>query len=115
MDCYITNGRDGAKLPTYLNKENTLYYPEQRMTTHDCLHSGRPSGLHIVTDNLFLVGLYDKNEVFIWRNGEWTNPKCQTFAASFSYNLSEVFDYDNTIPKAIVDGKITNIMGFNRK
>jgi len=111
-NCYVTNPKDGSTYPSELNKENTLFYPESGMTTEQCFKSSRPRDFHIVTDCPFLVSLYSREEVFIWREGKWINPKFQTYGSSFSMIISEVFDYDHTIPQAVVSRKgVTNCMG----
>jgi hypothetical protein len=115
MNCYVTHPRSGSVLPEELTKDNTLFYPESRMSTDDCFRSSVPSDFHIVTDNVFLVSLYSTKEVFIWRNNKWVHPEIQTYGASYTMIIDYVFDYGTTIPTAILNGKTTNCMGRNRK
>lgn len=116
MNCYVTNPKDGSSYPPELNKDNTLFYPEAGMTTMDYFKSSRPRDFHIVTDCPFLVGLYDRKEVFIWRDGKWINPTFQTYGCSYSIIFDDVFGYTNTIPQAVIDGKkVTNCMGHGIK
>lgn len=118
MNCYVFNPRAGYPLPEGVNKQNTLFYPEQSMTMQDQFHTSKPKDYHILTDSPFLVPLYDKKEVFIWdKEGEdWRNPDFQTYACSFNYIIMELFDYSNTIPQGCIDFRlVTNCMGKNRK
>jgi hypothetical protein len=114
-DCYVTNHQDGAELPPELNKDNTLFHPEARMTSDDCFKTSRPAFLHIVTDCPFLVPLYETRHVWIWRDGKWVHPDFNTFGCSYSIIIDEIFGYTRSIPQAILDGKTTNCMGYNRK
>lgn len=112
MNCYVSNPRDGSQYPSELNKENTLFYPEAGMTFHDQCHSSRPRDFHIVTDSPFLVGLYDRKEVFIWKGGKWVNPEIQTYGASFNLIIDVIFGITSSIARATLDGKTTNCMGY---
>jgi hypothetical protein len=116
MNCYVCNSRSSAIYPLELNKDNTLFYPENRMSTMDCFKITRPKDFHIVTDSPFLVGLYDRKEVFVWKNNKWINPDIQTFGASYSIIIQDIFGYNNTIPQTIIKSdECTNCMGFDRK
>jgi len=112
MKCYIASQNRNFDLPPELNKENTLYYPESSMSTNDLLNTGVPLDYNIVTDCHFLIPLYDKYDVFIFENGHWVNPDMQTFGRS--YNLI-LFDFwkGKSIPNAIFNGVITNVMGHS--
>jgi hypothetical protein len=115
-DCYVMNVCSGAVLPDEVNnKDATIFYPETRMTTEECFKTSRPSEYHIVTDCPFLVSLYETRHVWIWRDGKWIHPDFNTFGASYSMIIMNLFDYPNTIPQAIINGKTTNCMGYNRK
>lgn len=113
MNCYIASQKRIYDLPNHLNKENTLYFPETIMTTIDMLFSSRPSEFHIVTDCHFLVSLYDRTEVFIYNkeNEQWENPDIQTYGRSYDLILSELWKYNSSIPMAIINGEVTNVMG----
>ena len=116
MNCYVTSPKAHSILPEELNKDNTLYYPESRMTTDQCFKTSRPSEYHIVTDSPFLISLYDYNEVFIWIKNKWINPKIQTYGTSYNIIISEIFDYNNSIPQAVINSnKVNNCMGYNIK
>jgi hypothetical protein len=105
-------------LPPELNKDNTLFFPEASMTTREQLSSGKPSEFHIVTDSPFLVSLYGCDEVYYWsvQRQKWVNPNFQTRACSYGRILmSELFDARTDIPTALLDGKTTNVMGYEIK
>ena len=111
--CFVASQKRDYDLPSFLNKGNTIYFPETEMTTNELLHTGRPNGFNIVTDSHFLVGLYDCDEVYYYdgKLKEWINPDFQTLGTSYNIILHKLWKYKNTIPKAILDGEITNIMG----
>lgn len=115
MKCYITNPMSGSIYPSELNKDNTLFYPESRMTFDEQLNSGRPDEYHIVTDSPFLVGLYSDEDVYYWKDGQWVNPNFQTYGCSYNMIMSRLFACKYSIPRAVLDGEITNIMGYNIK
>jgi hypothetical protein len=89
-----------------------LFYPEAGMTTLQCFQTSRPRDYHIVTDCPYLVGLYDMQEVFIWKKGKWVNPDFQTYGCSFNLITMKLFGFTSTIPQAVLDGKTTNCMGY---
>lgn len=115
MNCYVTNPRSNAEYPSELTKDNTLFYPESKMTTFQCFTTSRPRDFHIVTDCPFLVSLYDKKEVFIWKDDKWANPDFQTYGTSYSIIIDDIFEYGRSIPQAVIDGKTTNCMGYATK
>ena len=115
MNCYITNPKQMCEYPKELNKDNTLFYPESGMTTIEKHSTGVPEHYHIVTDEPMFVALYDKRNVFYWEDGEWKNPKIQTFGTSLSIILLEFFNITYSIPLAVVNGNITNVMGHPLK
>jgi len=110
MNCYVSNPKNGATLPSDVNKNNTLFYPENGMTTGELFTTTIPENLHIVTDNPFFVPLYKREEVFIWENNEWINPEMQTYGSSYSRIINRLFD-GREMPRAVLDGTITNCMG----
>lgn len=113
MFCYVHNWRSKAELPKFLTLENTLFYPEKIMTTYQRHTSGVPRDFHIVTDAADLVALYPREEVFIWCNdtNRWTNPFIQTYGADIEVIRREFFGINYSIPRAVADGKTTNVMG----
>lgn len=65
MNYYVTNPYAGSVYPEFLNKENTLFYPEGGMTTEQMHKTARPKDYHIVTDCHLLVSLYSGNEYLL--------------------------------------------------
>ncbi len=114
MHCYVCHPKSGAKLPLdKLNNDNTLFYPEKTMSTHQQCTSGRPADYHIVTDSIFLVGLYSREEVFMWDGRRWVHPNVQTYGANFETILFHVFNYTGGISGAVISNKLTtNVMGY---
>jgi hypothetical protein len=114
MNCYIKSQDSDAVLPAGINKDNALFYPENAMTTQEMFTSTVPQNLHIITDSPFLIPLYKKSEVFIWKNNEWINPDMQTYGASYEYVIKRLFN-GGDIPKSVLDGTVTNCMGYKLK
>lgn len=117
MYCYVNNPKSGVKIPASLTLDNTLFYPEKAMTTYERHTSGVPSEFNIMTDAPELVALYDREEVFIWCKDRerWVHPDIQTYAADIMVIRQELFGINSAIPRATIDGKITNIMGHGIK
>ncbi len=116
MNCYVTHPTKKSKLPVDLDKDNTLFYPESRMTTEQCFKTSRPKDYHIVTDCPFLISLYSREEVFLWKNGNWENPNIQTYGTSYNLIIDVIFGYEYSIPQAVISKKgVTNCMGYSIK
>lgn len=109
--CFVYNPYKPYQLPEELNKDNTLYYPETRMTFDQLMTTGRPDGYNIVTDCPYLVPLYKEEEVFYYKDGEWVNPERQTYGTSYELIAQRFWGKTNSIPHAVIDGNVTNIMG----
>lgn len=115
MKCYVNNPLSGIKLPTELTKENTLFYPENQMTTWQQFTSSRPVHFHIVTDSPFLVALYGQEDVLVWgaSRKQWEEPGFQTRACSYSMIISKLWNNPYNIPLTIADRNATNCMGHD--
>lgn len=111
MNCYIVDPTENYELPKGMTKDNTLFWPESGMTTRQKTETSRPRDFHIITDCPDLVGLYKREEVFIWKGGKWVHPKINTYGTSINLIRHEVFGIKSTIPRAVLDGKVTNCMG----
>ena len=112
MNCYIYNPSSKYDLPEeIMDKSITLFYPEAGMSTQQCLHSSTPRDFHIVTDCPYLVSLYSRHQVFYLERGKWKNPDFQTYGCSFDTILQKLWNYESSIPKMVLDGKVTNCMG----
>lgn len=95
-----------------LNKDNTIFWPENRMTLHDILHSSRPAEYHVITNEPRLISLYKKSNVFKLVDRKLESPKFETYGASFDMILNWI-GYEYTIPAAVIDSKlVTNCMGY---
>jgi hypothetical protein len=113
MHCYVNTSTSGAIMPRHLTLENTFFYPETGMTTYERHTSGVPRNFHIMTDAADLVALYSRHEVFIWcpKSQSWVNPDFQIYGAELDYLRRMLFNITCSIPRATVDGVITNVMG----
>jgi hypothetical protein len=119
MKCYVFHSKRPGELPLdILNMGNTLFYPEKTMSVMQQCTSGVPRGFHIVTDSPFLVGLYSREDVYMWSEEyqRWVHPNVQTYGANFEVILSHVFGYTNGIAGAVISNKyVTNVMGHPLK
>jgi hypothetical protein len=109
-NCYVPLSRN-YPIPKHLTLDNTIFWPEKRMTTMEKWYSGCPKDFHVVTDEPILVTLYPRESVFVWNGESWRNPNVQTFGANPSNLLYPIWGYQHGIVQAVIDGKITNVMG----
>lgn len=111
--CYVNNPRSGAKIPSELTPKNTLFYPERAMTTYQCHTSTVPRDFHIMTDCPDLVAMYDRESVFMWdaKRKTWVHPDMQTYGAAIEIIRHMCFGITASIPRYVIDGKVTNCMG----
>ena len=58
----------------------------------------------IVTEDPWLISCYPKEQVRIWRRGEWVEPSAQTLGASINKINLTVLGIKLTIPSSIMDG-----------
>jgi hypothetical protein len=66
-----------------------ILYPERALTLIDKV-TYRPYVKSIVTEEPYIIGVYDRKKVFILRDGEWQKSDMQTYGASvdaISYNI----------------------------
>lgn len=118
MNCYIKPQKSFIELPKNINKLNTIFYPEQTMTLDDKMKTGKPLDKNIVTDCPFLVPVFYADEVFVFKDNKWVSSSDLGFNPyGTSYNIikTELFGYSNSIPQGIINGEITNIMGYKIK
>ena len=110
MNCYIQDPGSKYDLPAELNKENTIFYPEARMSTNQLFTTSKPKEFHIVTDSPFLVPLYSWQDVFINVRGKWRNPEFQTYGCDYS-RVMRLWRDSQPIPAYALNGKVTNCLG----
>ena len=112
MNCYVYNPYKKYSLPDeIMDKSITMFYPEKAMTMDDQFNTSRPRDFHIVTDSPFLVSLYKRHEVFYLERGKWVNPDFQTYGCSYDCIMNRLWKYGQSIPQAVLNGKVTNCMG----
>jgi len=117
MNCYVSHNLHLPNIPEGITRKNTIFFPEKTMSIMDQHRSGCPDKFHIVTNSPDLVGLYDREDVFVWNEEDkrWEHPFCQTYAADLCSIRQEVFGINVAIPRATVDGDTTNCMGHPLK
>lgn len=77
-------------------KHNYITYPEQGYTLTDLL-SGIAFEEPIITESPFIISNYPQESVWIFRDGQWVNPRIQTYGASFNLILSSILLHSGTI------------------
>lgn len=97
--------------------DRLILYPERAMTFADTVDY-RPYVKSIVTENPYIISCYSRKDVWILQDDEWTHPERQTYGASVDYITSDILQYRNSIPTAILGGgkfkdKIKNLKNYN--
>lgn len=96
------------------SKEDTvILYPERAMTFTDAV-CYRPFVKSVVTENPWVISCYDRNKVWVIRNGNWENPSEQTFGCSVDIITSNILGCHNTIPFGVMGG-LEAIESFRNK
>ena len=81
-----------------------LWYPETAMTMLE-RHNYRPYVKSIVTEDPWLIGLYDVDNVrVVEEDGSWQLPNSQTYAASVNNTMLVLLGIRSTIPAQTLDG-----------
>jgi hypothetical protein len=95
--------------PIAHRRHELLWYPERAMTLLD-RHRYRPYVQSIVTEEAWLIGLYDRDKVRVLYDeegehmGKWVRPDHQTYAASHTNLTLSLLGIRSTIPAMTNDG-----------
>lgn len=78
-------------------------WPENSMSLAQQM-TARPYTVDIITESPYIVGLYDRLNVFVWDSQyeAWVNPNFQTYGASISVLTMELFDNRVSIPMRVL-------------
>jgi hypothetical protein len=106
--CYVAH-QGIADLHKLLNGERLIFFPESGMTGLE-LQIGRVYEDSIVTESAKIISCYKRQNVYIYRDGEWVNPSRQTFACSFNIISTSVLGYKSTIPSMVLGGDTAKLM-----
>lgn len=91
------------------SKENQLIlYPENRFRFIDLI-TYRPYVKSILTENPWIISLYDRKQVFVIKNNKWVNADIQTYGASIDIIVSDILGYNSSI-SATVYGNVETIL-----
>lgn len=82
-------------------KDKMILWPEQSLTLVE-LATGIKYEKSVITENPWIISCYDREDVFVFRDGRWTNPNNQTFGASVNSIMITVLLIHNTIPSGII-------------
>jgi hypothetical protein len=101
-NCYVLlDGKDDLNDLILEHKNDLIIYPERSMRFVD-LACYRPYVLSVVTESAWIIGMYSKHEVWIYKDGKWVHPHYQTYGTSRDMIESNLFDYDSSIPLHVI-------------
>jgi hypothetical protein len=97
--------------PIAHRRHELLWYPERSMTLHE-RHMYRPFVKSIVTEDAWLIGMYDREKVRVIydddvdteRCGKWVMPNHQTYGASHNAITCSILGIQSTISAMCNDG-----------
>jgi len=84
-------------------RHELLWYPERAMNLLDQVDY-IPYISSIVTESAWLIGCYDREDVRVWREGEWRCPNHQTYGASVNNITMTILGIRQTISGMPLDG-----------
>ncbi len=116
FSCYVLH--KGFYNPILQKKYESdwMLWPEDGLNMME-LAQGIIYQANVITENPWIISCYSRENVFVWRDGEWVNPDMQTFAASIDFIMFKILLIGNTIPASIISHdaadklkeKITNL------
>ena len=98
--------------------DNLILYPERAMTFADTVDY-RPYVKSVVTENPFIISCYSREDVWVLQDDDWVHPDIQTYGASVDFITSDILQYGNTIPTAVLGGgkfkeKVKKLKNYGR-
>ncbi len=100
--CYVVLQTDIIH-PIAYHRHDLIWYPETAMTLLDQV-AYIPYVKSIVTENAWLIGCYDRENVRLWKDGEWRRPNNQTYGGSHNHITMRLLGISQTIPSTPLDG-----------
>lgn len=100
--CYVLL-RTNVFHPIAHRRFDLIWYPETGLRLLDQV-AYRPYIQSIVTESAWLIGCYDREDVRVWRDGDWRCPNHQTYGASVSEITSHILGIRQTISSTPLDG-----------
>jgi len=102
--CYVLLCGDWIHPHAPLMREYMLWYPERAMTLFD-QYTYRPYVKSIVTENPWLITLYDREKVrIVYDDGSWQLPQYQTYGAGFEHMVHNVLNIPSSVAAMVLDG-----------
>ena len=89
--------------PIAHHRFDLIWYPERGMTLLDQV-AYRPYVKSIVTESPWLIGCYDRENIRVWKEGEWRMSNNQTYGASVDHTTMTLLGIRQTIPSTPLDG-----------
>jgi hypothetical protein len=103
--CYVAHQGIADLSKLFNGKRVDLYfYPETDMSALE-RYVGVKYVKSIVTESAELICCYDSNNVYIWENGQWINPRFQTYGTSFRLIESRLLKFTHDICLSIIGGE----------
>ena len=101
--CYVLLQGDWIH-PIAHRRYELIWYPERGLPFFEQINY-RPFVASVVTENPWVIGLYDREKVFaVDEDGSWRRPNMQTYAASIDWVLNQLLHWRTSIPAQPLDG-----------
>ena len=101
--CYVLLRGCGIH-PIAHRRFELLWYPETAMNLVD-QYAYRPYVQSIVTENPWLITLYDRERVrIVYEDGSWQCPQYQTYAADVGHVFSHLLELPSHVAAMPLDG-----------
>lgn len=82
-------------------KDEVILWPENSLSiTQQVI--GVKYKKSIITESPFMICMYDRRDVFIFREGKWKIPDFQTFGCSFDIIMSDILFLTSSINASIL-------------
>lgn len=102
--CYVLKQGNWVHPHAPIMRDKMVWYPERSKTLHD-QYLYRPYVQSIVTENPWLIALYDREKVFVVEeNGEWRRPNYQTYAMDVGQCLTHILGIPSSVAALPLDG-----------
>lgn len=102
--CFVLNQGNWIHPHAPQMRDLCLWYPERGMPFFEQVNY-RPYVKSIVTESPWLIGLYDREQVFaVDEDGAWRNPNMQTYGASLDWITHQLLHWQCSISAQPLDG-----------
>ena len=103
-NCYILMQGNWIHPHAPIMRVEMIWYPERAMTAFE-QYLYRPYVQSVVTENPWVISLYDRERVWIVdEDGAWRNPPYQTYGGDFSHVVSHIMNFPSHVAGMPLDG-----------